>query len=138
MLVGGDVHRTRVILHPVRALAGYDAPEFITSPLAQNVIAANKVDVPCLLFDAGESHSCMFLTATGHGQDAELVACFQNGEGREFYRRRFWFANWRLCRAERDREPRVAPAGRKTRRIVKRRARAGPIPALPASRSAFP
>ncbi|MBP8301761.1 MAG: alkaline phosphatase D family protein [Planctomycetes bacterium] len=89
VLVGGDVHRTRVILHPVRALAGYDVPELITSPLAQNVIAANKVDVPGLLFDAGESHSCMFLTATGHGQDAELVACFQNGEGREFYRRRF-------------------------------------------------
>jgi alkaline phosphatase D len=89
VLVGGDVHRTRVILHPVGAFAGYDVPEFITSPLAQNVISTNKVDVPGLEFDAGEGHSCMFLTATGHGPEAELVVCFQNGDGKEFHRRRF-------------------------------------------------
>jgi len=89
VLVGGDVHRTRVILHPMRAMAGYDVPELITSPLAQNVIAANKVDVPGLEFDAGEPQSCLFLSALGYGDGAQLLACFQAGDGREFHQRRF-------------------------------------------------
>lgn len=85
VLVGGDVHRSRVILHPVAALAGYDVPEFVTSPLAQDVIEANKVDVPGLVFDAGEPESCLFLTAANGSLDATFVA----GDGREFWRRSF-------------------------------------------------
>lgn len=95
VLVGGDVHRTRVVLHPSAALAGYDVPELITSPLAQNVIAVNKVDVAGLEFDAGEPMTCLFLSALGLGDDAVLLACFQAADGREFHSRRFPLATLR-------------------------------------------
>ncbi|MCU0862210.1 MAG: alkaline phosphatase family protein [Planctomycetes bacterium] len=89
VLVSGDVHRSRVILHPTAALVGYDIPELVTSPLAQNVIESNKVAVPGLEFDAGEPESCMVLTAD-HGVDRDaLVATFVAGDGREFHRRAF-------------------------------------------------
>lgn len=87
VLVGGDVHRSRVIVHPTRAAVGYDVPEFIASPLAQNVLESNKVDVPGLVFDAGEPHSCLFLSAAGSGEQAMLRAVFQAGDGREFHTR---------------------------------------------------
>jgi alkaline phosphatase D len=87
VLVGGDVHRSRVIVHPTKAVAGYDLPELITSPLAQNVLESNAVPVPGLVFDAGEPHSCLFLSATGRGEGATLRAVFQAGDGREFHTR---------------------------------------------------
>ncbi|MFY9341983.1 MAG: alkaline phosphatase D family protein [Planctomycetota bacterium] len=89
VLVSGDVHRSRVIVHPTKALAGYDLPELITSPLAQNVLESNKVDVPGLQFDAGEAHSCLFLDVRRGGSGVVVVATFQAGDGREFHRRGF-------------------------------------------------
>jgi len=85
VLVSGDVHRSRVVLHPVAALAGYDVPEFTTSPLAQDVIEANRVDLPGLVFDAGEPESCLVLAVDG----GTLIATFVAGDGREFWRREF-------------------------------------------------
>lgn len=85
VLVSGDVHRSRVILHPTANIVGYDLPEFVTSPLAQYVIAANAVAVPGLVFDAGESHSCLFLTATRSATKSTLRAVFVAGDGREFH-----------------------------------------------------
>jgi alkaline phosphatase D len=89
VLLGGDVHRSRVIVHPVRALAGYDVPEFVTSPLAHNVIEANAVAVPGLVFDAGEPHSALLLDVDGTVGAAVLTARFVSGDGREFHVRRF-------------------------------------------------
>jgi len=86
VLVAGDVHRTRVVLHPTADLCGYDVPELITSPLAGNVLASNKQDVPGLVFDAGEGESCLLLSATG-GDRASLRATFIAGDGREFHHR---------------------------------------------------
>ncbi len=83
VLVSGDVHRSRVILHPVAALAGYDVPEFVSSPLAQDVMESNRVDGPGLLFDAGEPESCLCLAVA----NGDLVATFVAGDGREFHRR---------------------------------------------------
>ena len=88
VLVSGDVHRSRVIVHPTRALAGYDLPEFVTSPLAGNVLDENNVAVPGLRFDAGEPHSCMLLTVASAPDDPDggrLRATFQAGDGREFH-----------------------------------------------------
>lgn len=93
VLIGGDVHRSRVILHPTRAVVGYDVPEFITSPLAQNVIETNAVAVPGLAFDAGESHSCLFLEVARTGEDGVVRAVFQAGDGREFHVRELSFAS---------------------------------------------
>lgn len=88
VLVSGDVHRSRVIVHPTRALAGYDLPEFVTSPLANSVIEANAVPVPGLRFDAGEPHSCLMLSVTAAPDDVDggrLRAVFLAGDGREFH-----------------------------------------------------
>ncbi|MBL8755740.1 MAG: alkaline phosphatase family protein [Planctomycetes bacterium] len=90
VLVSGDVHRSRLILHPTRDVVGYDVPEAVTSPLAQNVIEANKVDVPGLAFDAGEASSCLFLTANVDDAGQAVVRLvFQAGDGREFHVREF-------------------------------------------------
>jgi alkaline phosphatase D len=85
VLVAGDVHRSRVIVHSVAALAGYAVPELVTSPLAANVIEANAVATPGLVFDAGEPESCLLLTASAHQDDAELCARFVAGDGRELF-----------------------------------------------------
>lgn len=88
VLVSGDVHRSRVIVHPTRKLAGYDLPEFVTSPLAQNVLEENAVPLPGLRFDAGEPHSCLFLDVVASPETADggrLRATFQAGDGREFH-----------------------------------------------------
>lgn len=89
VLVGGDVHRSRVILHPTTAVCGYDLPELVTSPLAQNVIDSNAAATPGLVFDAGEAQSGLLLTAVGGGDDAVLRATFVAGDGREFHARTF-------------------------------------------------
>lgn len=89
VLLGGDVHRSRVVLHPTSAVVGYDLPELVSSPLAQNVIEANAVPTAGLRFDAGEAHSCLVLTATGRGDDAVLRAVFVAGDGREFHTESF-------------------------------------------------
>ncbi|MEZ6038407.1 MAG: alkaline phosphatase D family protein [Planctomycetota bacterium] len=96
VLVSGDVHRSRVILHPTKNLLGYDLPEFVTSPLAQNVIEANKVDVPGLVFDAGESSSCLSLRADLDTVDGgTLTAIFEAGDGRVFHERALTLADLR-------------------------------------------
>lgn len=88
VLVGGDVHRSRVLRHPTRAFLGYDLLEFVTSLLAQRVLEANAAPSPELEFDAGEAHSCRFLTAVADRQGGTAVrAVFQAGDGREFHRR---------------------------------------------------
>ena len=86
VLVSGDVHRSRVIVHPTAAVVGYDVPEFVTSPLAQNVLESNAVPVPGLQFDAGEPQSCLFLEVAATAAGGLLRAVFQAGDGREFHR----------------------------------------------------
>jgi alkaline phosphatase D len=87
VLVSGDVHRSRVLRHATHTSVGYELLEFVTSPLAQNPIASNAVEVPGLEFDAAEPHSALLLHATGHGAAAQLQATFVAGDGREFHHR---------------------------------------------------
>jgi alkaline phosphatase D len=89
VLVSGDVHRSRVILHPTKAVVGYDLPELVTSPLAQNVLESNAVRTPGLVFDAGEPQSCLFLEAVRGPIGPTLRVVFQAGCGREFHCREF-------------------------------------------------
>lgn len=89
VLVSGDVHRSRVVLHPTAAGIGYELPEFVTSPLAQHVLDANAVAAPGLSFDAGEPHSCLLLAASRGAGGIGLRATFVAGDGREFHVREF-------------------------------------------------
>lgn len=123
LLVGGDVHRSRVILHPTTAVCGYELPELVTSPLAQNVIDGNAAPVPGLVFDAGEPQSALLLTAVGRGDDAVLRAVFVAGDGREFHARTFRAASMR---------PRDAADGYR-QLVVTLRGLLGPGLSLPAS-----
>ena len=43
VLVGGDIHRTRVLRHKTTKQTGYDVPELITSPAHASVIANANV-----------------------------------------------------------------------------------------------
>lgn len=123
VLLGGDVHRSRVVLHPTRAAVGYDLPELVSSPLAQNVLEANAVPTAGLRFDAGEAHSCLVLTATGTGDDASLQAVFVAGDGREFHTETF----------RREQLQRADAAAGYRRLVAKLAARFGDSFALPES-----
>lgn len=64
VLVGGDIHRPRAIVHDVAELAGYPLLELISSPMHERIIGLAKVDHPGLLFDSGEGQVVLELTAT--------------------------------------------------------------------------
>jgi alkaline phosphatase D len=93
VLVGGDIHRSRVILHPTAALAGYDVPEFITSPLAQSVIEAAKVDLPGLLFDVGAPSAFLQVQAQRSESGAQFVGRIVDSSGAELFAKAFQLAD---------------------------------------------
>ena len=89
VLVGGDIHRSRVILHPFKSMVGYDVPEFISSPLAQSVIEAAKVDAPGLLFDVGAPASFLWMQ-TGHtDRGLEIRGRVFDGAGTQLFEKSF-------------------------------------------------
>ncbi len=92
VLVGGDIHRSRVSLHPWKALAGYDVPEFISSPIAQSVIEAAKVDAPGLLFDVGAPASFLWVEAGREKSGAQLRGHIMDGAGKELFAKTFTLA----------------------------------------------
>ena len=81
VLVGGDVHRTRLLLHHTAGSAGYRIPELITSPVHSSVIENANTSHPALVHDAGEPNSFLLLDAQGRGGDARLQARFLNKQG---------------------------------------------------------
>lgn len=88
-VVGGDLHVTRLILHPTTELCGYAIPEFITSPLAQNVIPANAGEIDGVLFDAAIPETFLLLDAQITDAEALLIARFCDGDGKELFARAF-------------------------------------------------
>jgi alkaline phosphatase D len=86
VLIGGDIHRTRVLRHHSSEQAGYQIPELITSPVHDGVIANAKQPHPALIHDSGEPNSFLLLTVDNQAIPATLTASFQNSAGREFYR----------------------------------------------------
>ena len=89
LLVGGDIHRSRVILHPWKALVGYDVPEFISSPIAQSVIEAAKVDAPGLLFDVGAPAAFLAVSAIRDAAGPRISGRIIDGAGMELFARSF-------------------------------------------------
>lgn len=85
VLVSGDIHRSRVVLHPTAALAGYDIHEFTTSPLHKRAYAEAKTGIPGLLFDRGEQKSFLVLeVGTGESGGAvrtRVTARIENAAG---------------------------------------------------------
>ena len=77
VLVGGDVHRTRVLRHSTQASAGYRIPELITSPIHSGVIALANAPHRDLIHDSGEPNAFLLLTVDDSRKPAELAAALQ-------------------------------------------------------------
>jgi alkaline phosphatase D len=84
VLVGGDLHRSRALRHPTKAVAGYDIVELITSPLANTIIDSNDVADPALIFDKGVEQSFLRLTPEKSPAGETLHAAFIDGAGQIF------------------------------------------------------
>ena len=89
VLVGGDVHRTRVIQHDSRDAAGYRITELITSPVHGSVIANAKAPHPGLVADFGEPHSFLLISIDDGLEDRVLNVEFVGREGKPIYQLRF-------------------------------------------------
>ncbi len=85
VLVGGDIHRTRVLRHETTETAGYPLTELITSPIHAGVIDAANTPHPELIHDSGEPHSFLLITVDTTLTPPTLAAHFQNAAGRELY-----------------------------------------------------
>ena len=85
VLVGGDIHRTRVLRHQSTELTGYPLVELITSPIHASIIDAANAPHPDLVHDSGEPHSFLLITVDTTVTPPTLVAQFQNAAGRELY-----------------------------------------------------
>jgi alkaline phosphatase D len=85
VLMGGDVHRTRVLRYPTEEVVGYALTELITSPIHDGVIVEADAPHPALVFDSGTPHSFLLLTIDTTVQPATLHASFQDGNGIELY-----------------------------------------------------
>ncbi len=85
VLVGGDIHRSRVIRHATAVSAGYDLLELITSPLHGGLIAAAAAPHPGLVADMPAPNSFLLLDADATAAPPTLRARFVDAEGREWW-----------------------------------------------------
>lgn len=85
VLVGGDIHRTRVLRYETTKQAGYDIPELITSPAHASVIANANVQHPALVHDSGEPNTFLLMTVDTKNDPATLNAKFSNKDGRTLF-----------------------------------------------------
>ena len=85
VLVGGDIHRTRVLRHPTDDVVGYALTELITSPIHAGVIEEANAPHPALVFDSGTPHAFLLLTVDAMVEPARLHASFQDATGRELH-----------------------------------------------------
>lgn len=85
VLVGGDIHRTRVVRHATSDVVGYDLTELITSPMHDGIIDSANMPHPGLLFDAGEPHTFLLLTVDTQRTPYQLECQFQNAAGDIMY-----------------------------------------------------
>lgn len=85
VLVGGDIHRSRVLRHSCAELAGYDVPELITSPMHNSIIERANAPHEDLIWDSGVGHTFLILQTTLVEGVPHLLAHFvAAAEGRVF------------------------------------------------------
>ena len=82
VLVGGDIHRHRIVRHDSKDQAGYDLIEFISSPVHSSIIESANAPHPGLLLDIGKGNIYLEL-GTRFGLEAEsyLVSRFVASDG---------------------------------------------------------
>ncbi len=86
VLIGGDIHRSRVIRHDTKKAAGYSIIELISSPMHHSIIKSANAPHPGLIKDMGEPHTFLLLEASQKDGKATAVrARFVNDEGTEHF-----------------------------------------------------
>ena len=98
VLVGGDIHRTRVLSYDTTNTAGYPLTELITSPIHDSIIEAANAPHPNLVFDAGMPHSFLLIEVDARKSPAVLTAHFKNESGDEFHSVRLVQSNLRAAK----------------------------------------
>lgn len=86
ILIGGDIHRSRALRYETIESVGYKLVELITSPMHDGIIETAKAPHPGLLFDAGEPHSFLLLTADTTAEPPTLTGELQNAAGKTLYK----------------------------------------------------
>ncbi|MCH2102974.1 MAG: alkaline phosphatase family protein [Planctomycetes bacterium] len=86
VLIGGDIHRSRVVRHDVEEWVGYPLVELITSPMANSTILTAKQPHPGLLFDTGNTQNFMAFEADSTVEPPRWTARFIDHEGRELFK----------------------------------------------------
>ncbi len=77
VLIGGDIHRSRIHAFPPEDTGvSYPLHELVTSPLGDHPMAAANVPSPDLLFDCGEKHQFLLLDI----EASRLTARFHTAE----------------------------------------------------------
>jgi alkaline phosphatase D len=82
VLVGGDIHRSRVVEHLTTESAGYPLTELISSPMANTIIETANAPHPGLKWDAGLMHTFLELDVDAVGERQQLVARFRTQDGK--------------------------------------------------------
>lgn len=85
ILMGGDIHVSRLLRYPTRPQVGYDLYQFIVSPLHSRTIPSLNVPHPALLQSAVEPYVFLKVTADSTVEPAQLKAQWINQEGREVF-----------------------------------------------------
>lgn len=78
VLLGGDIHVSRHLVHPLRA--GYDLHDFIISPGHKRTITELNVFHPSLRWSLVEGFQFLSLTADGSEEDPKLTVTFRQAE----------------------------------------------------------
>jgi len=89
VLVGGDVHRTRVLSHLSGKTAGYRIPELTTSPIHSGIIDRANQPHPGLIFDTGTPNSFMLIESDGRSEKGSLEVRFLTKNGKTFFQRSY-------------------------------------------------
>ena len=88
VLVGGDVHWSRLLKHETKSKVGYDVYEFITSPIHEKLIQAANPPDDRLLFSKGEVNAFLIMETVENQQEElppQLRFTFTNKNGDQLY-----------------------------------------------------
>lgn len=85
VLIGGDIHVSRVLRYNTEEQIGYPLYQFITSPLHQKTIKSLNVPHPNLIRDAVIPHTFMKITADETVEPATLRAEFIDKNGKRLF-----------------------------------------------------
>ena len=90
VLVGGDVHRHRIVRHlDSKAAVGYELVEFISSPVHDQIIAAANAPHPGLVLDIGTGNIYLELECETSGETPVLISRYVDSSGRTLDVRRW-------------------------------------------------